>query len=320
MPRLLPLLLIAALAPAAFAQDLDASRTIATVNGEEIKAGEYYRRVEWFRPDPKSSLVNLPVGFQVLRQMISERMILQLAKSKGVVPSAPEIEARIAEAYRENPNLKAQLTETGNTDADLRAQITSQEAQFKLITSGVTITDQEVEKHYKENPSEFREPARYKLRIVAVGDDATEQKVDAALKANRPFADVAKEFSLDATTKMLGGEYGEVPETALADATRQAIEVTPVGSTSVWIKGAGREARVKFYVEAVTPAKTVPLDANLKARLRRRLMLDKGSIRNKNDVGKELETATRAANVTIAQPQFQQLYTQLLDRLKRAQG
>lgn len=320
MRRLLPLLVIAALAPAAVAQEaLDPSRTVATVNGEEIKAGEYYRRIEWFRPDAGSSLATLPVGFQVLRQIISERMIVQLAKSKGVAPTAPEIDARVAETYKENPTLKADMAQSGTSDADLRAQIASQEAQFKLVTAGVTITDQELETHYKTYPSEFHEPARYRLRIVAVGDDAAQEKVDAALKAGRTFADVAREFSLDGTTKSLGGEYGEVPETALAEVTRKAIEVTPVGSTSVWIKS-DKGARIKFYVEAVIPAKTLPLDAALKARLRRRLMLDKGSLKNKTDVGKELEAATRAAKVTIAQPQFQQYYTQLLERLKRTQG
>jgi parvulin-like peptidyl-prolyl isomerase len=326
MHRLFPALLFAVAASPAFAQNaLDPNRTVATVNGEEIKAAEYYRRVEWFRPDPQSALAGLPVGFQVLRQMISERMIVQLAKSKGVAPSAPQIDARLAELYSENPNLKAQLASAGRSEDEIRADLRNQEAQFNLMTAGITVTDLEVEKHYKDNPSEFKEPARYKLRILAVGDDATQNAVDAALKAGKPFADVAKQYSLDVTTKARGGEYGDVPETALSDESRSAVVITPVGSTTAWVRGPKNaqgeqsNARIKFFVEGITPAKTVPLDASLKNRLRRRLMLDRGSVKNKTSVGKELETATQAAKVTIAEPQFQQLYSQLLDRVRKAQ-
>ncbi|RYG21231.1 hypothetical protein EON82_19205, partial [bacterium] len=297
-----------------------------TVNGEEIKAAEYYKRMEWFRPEPQSALINMPVGFQVLRQMISERMIVQLAKSKGVAPTAPQIEARLAALYQENPNLKAQLAQAGRSEDDIRADLRNQEAQFNLLTAGITITDLEVEKHYKENPSEFKEPAKYKLRVVAVGDDAGEKSVDAALKAGKSFADVARQYSLDVTTKARGGEYGVVPETALSDESRKAVAITPVGSTTAWVRGpknpVGEQsnARIKFLVEVITPAKNIALDAPMKSRLRRRLMLDKGTIRNKTSVGKDLEAATQAAKVTIAEPQFQQLYSQLLDRVRKAQG
>jgi foldase protein PrsA len=320
MRRLLPLLILAAAMPAlAPAQDLDPNRVIATVNGEEIKAPEYYRRLEWFRPEPQSALVTQPAGFQVLRQMISERMIVQLAKSKGVMPTTPQIDARVAEIYKENPNLKTQLAEAGRTEADLRSDFLNQEAQFNLLTSGLTITDLQVEKYYKDNPDQFKVPKTYKLRMVAVNDDATAKQVDDSLKLGKSFADVATQFSMDITTKTRGGEYGVVPETALAEATRKAIEITPLNSTTTWVQG-GTTARVKFLVEEITPGKVVPLDAELKPKLRRRVMLEQGTARNKDTVSKDLKAATQAAKVVISIPQFQQIYTQLLDRVKNAQG
>ena len=321
MRRAFPLLLVAALATASFAQTptLDANATVATVNGEAIKAGDYYRRLEWFQTNPQSSFASLPVGFQLLRQMISERMILQLAKSKGVAPTAPEIDARLAELYAQDPTLKAQLASAGRNESEIRSELASQEAQFKLVTAGITITDMEVQKHYQENPSEYREPARYKLSVIAVADDAGQNAADAALKAGKPFAEVAKALSIDPTTKGGGGAYGEVAETQLSDNVLKPIAATAAGSTTGWIKGEGTETRVKFLVAAVTPAKAIPMDAALKTKIRRRLMLDRGNI--KNNVAKDLDAATRAATVTIAQPQFQKLYAQILDRAKgQAQG
>lgn len=322
--RLLPFALLLAAAPA-FAQDAP----VATVNGEPIPAAEYYHRLQWFRPDPKSAFAGLPVGFQVVRQMISERIILQMAKAKGVAPSAPEIDARLAEIVAENPNLKDQMAASGTTDADLRAQVTNQEAQFKLLTNGITITDQEVEAFYKNNPNDFLVPKQYKLRVVAVNDDAGQKAVDDALKAGKAFAAVAGELSMDPGTKSNGGEYGTVSEATLSDETRAAVANVEAGKTSAWVvapptqmpdgtPSTAPRTRVKFLVEAVTPARTLPLDAPLRSRIRRRLMLQKGQ--PKNPVAKDLEAATQAAKVTIAEPKFQETYAALLANSKKAQG
>ena len=322
--RLLPLALLLLTAPVAFAQ-MAPDATVATVNGDEIKAADYYHRLEWFRPDPQSAFANLPAGFQVLRQMISERIIFGMAKTKGIAPTAPQIDARLAALTAENPNLKAQLAEAGTTEADLRAQVTNQEAQFNLVTSGVTITDLEVENFYKGNTIEFEVPKQYKLRVIAVNDDPTQKAVDDALKAGKGFADVAKQYSMDARTKDEGGAYGTVPETSLAPSTLKAVDAVAPGAPPAWVvapSGAnaipGATTRVKFLVEAVTQRRNTPLDAPLKTRIRRRLMLQRGAV--KNSVGKDLEAATQAAKVTIADPKFQQTYAALLDRAKAAQG
>ena len=312
MRRLLPFLLVATMVTAhAQTPLLDANATVATVNGEAIRQGEYYHRLEWYQVSPQSPLAkaNLPVGFQLLRQMISERMILQLAKSRNVSPTAPEIDARLADVYKANPTLKAQLAESGRGEGDLRTEMLNEEAQFKLVTASVTITDQEVEKRYKDLPSQFEEPTRYKLRVIAVADDATQKTVDDALKGGKPFAEVAKLYSGDERTKASGGDYGEVPDTNIPDPIRKTIVGTPAGSASAWIT-TDQGTRVRFLVERITPSKRMPLDADLRARIRRNMMLERG--RAKNDVTKALDVATRASTVTIVQPQFQKLYDELL--------
>lgn len=318
MRRLLPLLLVAAASASAFAQDttIDPNGTVATVNGEAIKASEYYHRLESFRVESGDPLAPLPVGFQMLREIIGERILLQLAKSKGLLPTAPEIDARVAQSYAENPNLKAQLAETQRNEADLRQTLTLEEARFKLLTAGVTITDQEVEKHYKDYPSEFTEPKRYKLRVIAVTDDAGQDKVDAALKSGQAFGAVAKDMSADPATKSQEGFFGDIPESQLSDTTRAAVSSTPVGATSGWVQPAGSTTRVKFLVEAVTPAHTLPLDAKLKNATRRRMMLDRANAQN--SAGQEYDAATRNAVVTIARPGFQKLYTDIAARAKQA--
>lgn len=317
MFRFLPLALLAALATTVPAQapTLDAAATVATVNGEPIKAGEFYHRLEWFRPNLKDPLAPLPVGFQVLRQMIDERIVLQLAKSKGVAPSVPQVDARFADIVKATPNLKDQLAESGRSEGDIRAELANEEAQFNVLTAGVTITDLEVEKRYKELPSQFEEPARFKLRVIAVGDDAAQGQVDDALKAGKPFPDVAKQYSADERTRASGGDYGMVTDTGLPAALHAAIATVPAGGTSAWLK-TDQGARLKFLVESSTPSRLLPLDAGLKARIRRGMMLERG--RSKNSATKDIQAATLAANVTIAQPGFQRLYNEMVARMRQA--
>ena len=66
---------------------------------------------------------------------------------------------------------------------DLLNQIKLQQAQFKLVTFGITITDQEVDNHYRTNPVMYTEPKRVKLRVIVVDTDAQKDVVDKALAA-----------------------------------------------------------------------------------------------------------------------------------------
>lgn len=297
-------------------------KVVATVNGDEIRASEYYRRMEFLPSNLASGqqgLNNLPAGFLTIKQLITEKLIFQMAKAKGVMPTQPEIDAEFKTVTTDNPKVLTDWLADGRSEEDLKYSIKYDLTQFKIRTAGITITDLEVEKHYKDNPTEFTSPRTYRLRVIVVADPTEQKAVDSELAAGKAFAEVAKAHSLD-VTKVNGGEFGVSPEEALAPAYKPAIIATPQGKTTDWLgvnSPNGTDTKLKFLVEEIKPSTLQPLTPTLKRQLRKRLMLDKGGV--KNNVLKDLTAATVAAKIEINQPLFNRLYKDLQSQFAKAQ-
>lgn len=294
----------------------DPNAVFATVNGDEIKSGEFWHRLAWYRIDVNSPLAPLPAGFLAVNQLITERLIYQMARDKGVSPTDPEIEADLKAREDANPTLLTELKSQGRPESDLYEQVKYELAQYKLRTFGITITDQEVEKHYQTYPTEFTEPKKYKLRVIVVDTDEAQNVVDQELGAGKSFGDVAKAHSMD-LSKGVGGAFGTVPATQLGAPAAQALGSIKIGQTTGWITGAqGSTVRVKYLLEDVVPSALQPLDPALRNKIRRKLSLDKGDI--KNTVFADLDKVTLTAKVTINQVGFQRIYDEMIASYRKA--
>lgn len=305
---------------------LDPNRVIATVNGEDIKAADYYRRLEVLnlqdavsRFGPK---VQFPGGFIALDQLINEKILLQLAKEKGVLPSDVEVRAEIDRIKVEEPKFGEQWATAGRTDAELMYRVRYDLASFKLLSYGINVTDQELEAFYKENPNQFTTPKTYKLRVIVVTEGAKKDQVDAQLRSGKSFADVAKELSED-VSKAAGGEYGAITLSKLPEFYAKPVEATKIGNSTAWVEGKdatapNRTQYVKFFVEDITPEKLLPLDAKMRRDLRRHRMATLGG--NKNDMGKEIKTALLKAKIEVFQKEYAEPYRKLIEAIREASG
>lgn len=301
-------------ATAAMAQ-VDPNRVVATVNGEEIKGGEYYRRMEHLSGVGQvagGSVIESPPGFLTVQELITERLVFQLAKQKGVMPTDSEVEQEYAYRKQDNPKIDEQWAVSGQTPEELRNTIRYEIAQFKIQTFGVTITNQEVDNYYKTHADQFKVPKSYQLRIIAVKSEADEKPVDTALASGTSFAEVAKKYSLD-VTRAVGGEYGVIPETAFGSNVKSAIEGTKLNSATPWVMsgGDGAPIYVKFLVEDIKKERNIDLDDGVRRRIRRKMLLDKGVV--KNDVKKEMKALLATAKIDIKQPEFADAYKKYVD-------
>jgi foldase protein PrsA len=302
-----------------FAQN-DPAAVVLTVNGETVKSAEYYRRMEFLpgtsRRQGNTSLV-YPPGFLTLEALITEKLIYQLAKQKGVLPSAAEVQAELNALLTENPSMLNEAALAGQTKADVEAQLRLQMTQFKLSTFGITVTDVEVDNFYKNNPTLFTIPKRAKLSVIAVSDEASKGKIDAELGAGKPFAEVAKTYSED-ITKANGGEYGTVPIAGLAEPVRNAINATKIGGTTAWVAMPNSTLQAKFLLQDVLPESKTALDAKLRKQIRRELMLQRGKV--KNDIPKEMAEMRAKAKIDIANKAFAEMYKKFVDEYLKDSG
>ena len=292
---------------------IDPSKTIATVNGEAITGNEYYHRME-FMPGVVMSIGNHPVestpGFFAISQLISEHLLYQLAKNKGCLPSAQEVNDELELRLHENPKFEQDMLDRGLSESDVKNSIKYDLTKFKLQTFGITVTDQEIQDRYKKNPAEFTRAKQLHVRLIAVKTDAEAAAVDAELKTGKSFADVAKSRSID-VTKASGGDMGTLPIDYFAGQVQTAVGGLKVGGTTAWLPvGSGSAAaKVKYQVVEITPAKLVPLDKYVMISTRRLMMVQRSQ--GKVNLQKEIEDMRAKSKVTITLPQFQDLWNQL---------
>lgn len=308
----LPLFL---LATAAFAQ-VDPSRTVATINGEEIKGAEYYRRMEYLGGVGKQLgrvYSELPPALLTLDALITEKLVMQLAREKGVYPSDLELTKELEVRAVKDPSYLTRWKASGKTDEELRGQVRYELAQYKLQTYGITIADGEIDAFYAAQPKRFTTPKRLKLRVIAVANDADKAAVDKDLAAGTAFSKVAQARSLDAS-RARGGEYATVPVDALAPGMKTAVGDLKKGQVSPWVptKQDDQEAWVKFLVEDILPESKQKLDADTRREVRRDLAVQRGRV--KNDLAKELKDLRRKAKIDIAAPEFAEAYKRFIQQ------
>jgi len=296
------------------AAQIDVNKTVLIINGEEVKGNEYYGRMESL-PNVGTSLngkyAEAPPGFLAMQRLIEERLLMALAKEKGLFPTDAEIQAVIKERTDADPKYLDKLTTSGFTLKDLTYALQLDLSEFKLTTMGITITDQEVDKFYKDNPTMFITPKNYKLRIIAVETDGGKTAVDQELAKGTPFPDVAKKFSIDAS-RFNGGESGNIAEANFSDSVKAALQKTKIGMVTEWIRG--DQTWVKFLIEGINPEAKIALDDKIRKNLRRKLMLDRGRV--KNDVAAMMRNMRKKAVIEVKQPQFVQAIKEYMDSAK----
>lgn len=309
--RFLTTLVLAAIALSAFAQ-VDPTRVVAVVNGVEIRGAEYYRRMEFLPGVGRrvgNAIAEAPPGFLTIDSLINEELLLQLAKQKGCAVTEAEIQADMQSRQQASPTFVQNWTANGRTMDELKRLVLIELTQFKLATFGVTITDQEVERFYKDNPTRYTLMKSAKLRVIAVSDEASRDKVDAALKGGKAFAAVATEFSED-VTRASGGELGKPVLAMLPSNVQAAIAAIKIGQVTAWVKS--ENVWTKFSLEDVYPERLLPLDAGMRVQIRRQLMLDKGAVRN--DIPKDIQALRLNSKIDIKEKLFSDTYNSLMGR------
>jgi len=308
------IILLASIAVTAVAvcQPIDNNAVIAKVNGQVINAAQFYRRMAYLDgvgTVENGKFVAVPPAFLTVQRMIDEMIVVAVAKDKGVAPTAAEIEAELIKRKTDNPGTLKELQDLGVGDDMIRSQITQDLARFNLLTMGVSITDAQVQNNYNVNKMVYVTPATIKLRVIVVNEAASKTKVDEALKT-KPFAEVASTLS-DDFTKMLGGDLPLVPVANLPKNVADATETVVPGKTTIWIDSDG--AYMKYLVEAKTEQKQLPLDAKLKADIKKSMMVIAGQQKNGEMVEKLIKDKRKAAQIVITSPGLQRLWN-LLER------
>jgi peptidyl-prolyl cis-trans isomerase C len=130
------------------------ARPIVVINGEKISRGVFMAELEKAH------------GATLLRRMMAEKLVLQEAKKKGVVPTPQQVQTEIAEMRQAEPDLDRQLRINGKTMEDLETDVQGRLAIANVVAAEVNLPEAEVKKLWATHQRKFNRPEGRKVAMV----------------------------------------------------------------------------------------------------------------------------------------------------------
>ncbi|MDQ2681652.1 MAG: peptidylprolyl isomerase [Candidatus Eremiobacteraeota bacterium] len=201
--------------------------SIATVNGQAISKSDFDAKLE-----------GSPASRGVLNQMVQESLINQYAKDNNITITDDQI-------TKKEDALKAQypagqfdqlLKARGLTEADVKNALREQLIIDQAVGKGVQVTDAQIKAYFDKNHAQFDKPGQVRARHILVPSLPIANKVEADLKAGKDFADEAKQYSTDPSSKVKGGELGFFRKGQMVPSFEAAAFTLPIGKISAPVK------------------------------------------------------------------------------------
>jgi peptidyl-prolyl cis-trans isomerase SurA len=255
------------LAPAANGQGLRApspvlvDRVVAIVNREVITASELVRREKELVLSLKRQGISPPspqaLREQVLDRMITDRAMLQLARETGIRVDDLTLDRAIGRIAEQNglslTSLRNQLEAEGIAFSkfrqDIRDEITLTRLREREVDNKLQITESEVDTFLASQGQSIQRFEELKISqiLIRVAEGASKEELSAAqaklkqardaLRAGRPFAEVAKQFS-EAPDADQGGSLGWRQPERLPELFINAVSKLKPGELSADLRSA----------------------------------------------------------------------------------
>jgi len=298
---------------------------VAKVGDTPIDREMYIRRLE-LMPTPVqiggNQATTAPAGYTLLKQMIGEQVLLEMAKEEGVLPTDQQVEERVQREMKNNPQIKQAITEGRLTLDDYRERVRVALAEFNLRTKGVTVTEQEVKKIYDENKRAFYRPASARVRGILVQNPEVRKQIDDDLKRGFNFQSIVNKYAQNPVAGVQSGEseftlegpLPQTPEGQLLQRVRSVLKNAKPQQVTEWIP-LGNGAVVRYEVLARSPGQQLSFE-EVKDNIREQLMLQKGLQTNRD---LNLELLKRMANtpVEITSEGWKKQYEKDMEEWKR---
>jgi len=286
-------------------------KTIVKVNGEKVSRGDFYNRLQ-------AVPVQTPQGPQmagryVMQQIVTEKLVQQLAKKEGVPPTEAQINKKIDYIKKESgANLSKVLASRGMNMEDLKRQVGIEQAFTNVVTKGITIADADVRKAYddamKANPSPFVRPEAVMVSGIIVKDKARADKAYNLLASGNEFTTVAAEYNDDPGLRKSQGRLNWVSkqDTRLPAQITSTAFALPRGKYSKPFQVQG--SWVILRSEAKRPKRITPF-SEVKDIIKEQLAVREGT--QKGYFTKQMQAFAKKADISINHPAYKDIPEQI---------
>ncbi len=305
---------------------------VATVGPDQITKDDLYRAMEFKTSatvivDPQrlqttgsavpvqpltANITDGTIGFQTLKELVNQKVIMQVAEEQGVAPTKDEIQQEITNRDKEQPGFLKDLGSKGISLDYVRNTFAIQLVQYKLITKGIKISDKEIDDYIKEDKTKpdmqrnslLYVPERVALQYIVAKDKKDRDTIDAELTSGKSFEVVARLYSADQTAMGVGYRLlanGSDVTGAYPPKIQDIIKTMGEGGkSSTWYpQGAGF---VKFFLERKIPSQEKTADADVRRQISRGLAMQQGS--KAIDLEKQLLAKLKSAKIVVTDEAF----------------
>ncbi|MDR3692115.1 MAG: SurA N-terminal domain-containing protein [Fimbriimonas sp.] len=290
----------------------------ATVNGETITLPEFSQHtdlkqtVQVMTPQgAQQTQVIGNLGLQSLQELVDQKVLMQMAKEQGVLPTDADVEAEVKLQTAIRKDYMKLLEDQGWTDAQIRQELAIGLARQHLVMKGVDVSPKDVDDYIKSHPEKFSDPALATIYFIEAKTDAKKAQVDKRLAAKDKFSVVASLLSDEPHARSTGGLFASKDVSKMPPKIQQIVNETPVKGTSNWVKFG--PSFFKFYVDEKVAAKSRSVSDAQKELVRRLIAMEKGEA--KNNFTKQFYEKLKAAKVEVSVPYLRQQWQKTWDQM-----
>ena len=169
---------------------------------------------------------------------MQQALIDQYAKDNKIDIAQGDIDKKEADIKSKYPpgQFEQILKQQGLTETDVQNILRQQLVIEKAVAPMVHVTDADVAAYFAKNHATLDTKPQVRARHILVADQKTADMIEAKLKSGGNFADLAKQYSTDPSTKDKGGELGFFTHGQMVPAFDAAAFALPVGAISAPVK------------------------------------------------------------------------------------
>ncbi len=157
---------------------------------------------------------------QIVDFLIELELVGQEAAKQKVSVSDKDVDRRLDEMMKSanlttDKQLEDMLKQQGMTLQEFKQRLKQRMVWTKMyekVTKGVKVSDAEVARYYSKNRSRYDTPATADTKQILLSDKALADQVLAKIKAGGSFEALAKQYSIDTSTKDKGGDLPPLPK------------------------------------------------------------------------------------------------------------
>jgi len=196
---------------------------VMSVNNQKITRAELDRKLEAGA-----------AAKQTLNQMVQQALIDQYGKDAHVDVSVTDVDKKEAEIKSKYPpgQFEQILIQQGLTETDVQNILRQQIILERAVAPQVHVSDADIKTYFTQHHAQFDTPERIRARHILVADPKTADLIETKLKSGGNFADLAKQYSTDPSSKDKGGELGFFGRGTMVPAFQNAAFAMSAGQIS----------------------------------------------------------------------------------------